>query len=150
MASQRRVGPSSYFNPDRVDALDPATAALVRRRMGVLGPAYRLFYEQPVQIVRGEGVHLYDQEGAEYLDVYNNVASLGHAHPRVTAAIAEQAGVLNTHTRYLHEGIVHYAEDRSRPCRASSGTSCSRARGPRPATWPCGSPSSTPAARASS
>jgi 4-aminobutyrate aminotransferase-like enzyme len=111
MASQRRVGPSSYFNPDRLDALDPATAALVRRRMGVLGPAYRLFYEQPVQIVRGEGVHLYDQEGAEYLDVYNNVASLGHAHPRVTAAIAEQAGVLNTHTRYLHEGIVHYAED---------------------------------------
>lgn len=111
MASQRRVGPSSYFSPDRIDALDPATAALVRRRMGVLGPAYRLFYEQPVQIVRGEGVHLYDEQGAEYLDVYNNVASLGHAHPRVTAAIAEQAGVLNTHTRYLHEGIVRYAED---------------------------------------
>jgi 4-aminobutyrate aminotransferase-like enzyme len=106
-----KAGPSSYFDPARTDSLDPATRDLVRRRLDVLGPAYRLFYEQPVQIVRGEGVHLYDADGAEYLDVYNNVASLGHAHPRVTAAIAEQAAVLNTHTRYLHEGIVRYAED---------------------------------------
>jgi len=106
-----RVGPSSYFDVARIDALEPATRELVRRRVDVLGPAYRLFYEQPVQIVRGEGVHLYDADGTEYLDCYNNVSSLGHAHPRVTAAIAEQAAVLNTHTRYLHEGIVRYAED---------------------------------------
>ena len=106
-----KVGPSSYFDVTRMDSLDPATRDLVRRRIDVLGPAYRLFYEQPVQIVRGEGVHLYDADGTEYLDCYNNVASLGHAHPRVTAAIAEQAAVLNTHTRYLHEGIVRYAED---------------------------------------
>jgi len=111
MAASRRVGPSSYFDPARIDALDPRTAALVRRRIDVLGPAYRLFYEQPIEFVRGEGVHLYDVDGHEYLDVYNNVASLGHAHPRVTAAIAEQAGVLNTHTRYLHQGIVRYAEE---------------------------------------
>ncbi len=84
---------------------------MVRRRLDVLGPAYRLFYEQPLQIVRGEGVHLYDADGVEYLDAYNNVASAGHAHPRVTAAIAAQAGVLNTHTRYLHEGIVRYSEE---------------------------------------
>ena len=106
-----KVGPSSYFDVARIDTLEPATRELVRRRVDVLGPAYRLFYEQPVQIVRGEGVHLYDADGVEYLDCYNNVASLGHAHPRVTAAIAEQAAVLNTHTRYLHEGIVRYAED---------------------------------------
>jgi 4-aminobutyrate aminotransferase-like enzyme len=106
-----RVGPSSYFDVARIDALEPETRELVRRRLDVLGPAYRLFYEQPVQIVRGQGVHLYDADGTEYLDCYNNVASLGHAHPRVTAAIAEQAAVLNTHTRYLHEGIVRYAED---------------------------------------
>ena len=106
-----RIGPSSYFDVARVDSLEPATRELVRRRVDVLGPAYRRFYERPVQIVRGEGVHLYDADGTEYLDCYNNVASLGHAHPRVTAAIAEQAAVLNTHTRYLHEGIVGYAED---------------------------------------
>jgi 4-aminobutyrate aminotransferase-like enzyme len=105
------VGPSSYFDPAAVDRLDPVTGDLVRRRLDVLGPAYRLFYEQPLQIVRGEGVHLYDVDGAEYLDCYNNVPSAGHAHPRVTAAIAEQVAVLNTHTRYLHEGIVRYAEE---------------------------------------
>ena len=105
------VGPSSYFDPARIDSLEPATAALVRRRVEAMGPAYRLFYEEPVHFVRGAGVHLYDVDGVEYLDFYNNVASLGHAHPRVTSAIAEQAAVLNTHTRYLHEGIVRYAED---------------------------------------
>ena len=111
MSTPRRAGPSSYFDPARIGALEAETASLVRRRLDVLGPAYRLFYEQPLQIVRGEGVHLYDADGGEYLDAYNNVASAGHAHPRVTAAIAAQAGVLNTHTRYLHEGIVRYSEE---------------------------------------
>jgi 4-aminobutyrate aminotransferase-like enzyme len=110
MAASRNVGPSSYFDPAHLVDLDAATADLVRRRLDALGPAYRLFYETPLHIVRGSGVHLYDADGHEYLDFYNNVASLGHSHPRVTAAIAEQAGILNTHTRYLHEGVVSYAE----------------------------------------
>ena len=105
------VGPSSYFDPADVDDLDPATAALVRRRLRALGPAYRLFYEQPVQFSRGEGVHLYDVDDNEYLDCYNNVPAVGHAHPRVTAAITAQLSRLNTHTRYLHEAVVGYAED---------------------------------------
>jgi 4-aminobutyrate aminotransferase-like enzyme len=111
VASSGRVGPTTYFDPATVDRLEPATADLVRRRLSVLGPAYRLFYEQPLQIVRGQGVHLYDVDGVEYLDVYNNVTSLGHAHPRVTAAVAEQAATLQTHTRYLHPAIVRYAEE---------------------------------------
>ena len=111
MSDPRTVGPSTYFDPSRIETLEEPERALVRRRTAALGPAYRLFYEQPVQIVRGEGAHLYDADGTEYLDVYNNVASVGHAHPRVTRAIAAQAAVLNTHTRYLHDGIVRYAED---------------------------------------
>src|SRR4051812_4699116 len=66
-------------------------AALLERRRRLLGPAYRLFYSQPLELVRGEGVHLYDAAGEEYLDAYNNVPCVGHAHPRVVAAIAEQA-----------------------------------------------------------
>ncbi|MBI1378617.1 MAG: aminotransferase class III-fold pyridoxal phosphate-dependent enzyme [Frankiales bacterium] len=111
MAGSGTVGPSSYFDPARVGELDARTADLVRRRIAALGPAYRLFYEQPLEIVRGEGVHLYDAAGQEYLDVYNNVPSLGHAHPRVAAAICAQASVLSTHTRYLHPAVVAYAED---------------------------------------
>ena len=80
------------------------------RRARLLGPAYRLFYDEPLHIVRGEGVWLYDAAGRAYLDAYNNVAHVGHCHPRVVTALAAQASVLNTHTRYLNETVVKYAE----------------------------------------
>ncbi|MCA0272042.1 MAG: aminotransferase class III-fold pyridoxal phosphate-dependent enzyme [Proteobacteria bacterium] len=90
--------------------LSPDDQALVARRQKALGPAYRLFYETPVHLVRGEGVWLYDKAGNAYLDAYNNVACVGHCHPRVVAAMAAQAATLATHTRYLHDGILAYAE----------------------------------------
>ncbi|MEZ5076965.1 MAG: aspartate aminotransferase family protein [Solirubrobacterales bacterium] len=85
-------------------------SSLLARRRALLGPAYRTFYERPIEIVRGEGVHLFDRDGTEYLDAYNNVPVVGHSHPRVVAAIAEQAGRLNTNTRYPAEPILDYAE----------------------------------------
>ena len=93
-------------------ALPPAesTAQLVARRDARLGPVYRLFYDDPVQIVRGEGVWLYDAGGSRYLDAYNNVACVGHCRDEVTAALTGQARRLNTHSRYLHTNIVDYAE----------------------------------------
>jgi 4-aminobutyrate aminotransferase-like enzyme len=104
-------GPTTYFDPADADELDPRTAELVRRRAAVLGSAYRLFYREPLELVRGLGAHVWDRDGVEYLDVYNNVPSAGHAHPRIVAAIAEQAARLNTHTRYLDEATIVYAED---------------------------------------
>ncbi|WP_313531299.1 aspartate aminotransferase family protein [Shinella sp.] len=98
------------FSREDFERLSDAEQALIARREKVLGPAYRLFYEKPLHLVRGEGVFLYDTAGEKYLDAYNNVASLGHCHPRVVEAITSQTAVLNTHTRYLHEGIVDYAE----------------------------------------
>jgi len=83
---------------------------LLTRRNRLLGPAYRLFYDEPFHPVRGEGVWLYDKAGTPWLDAYNNVACVGHSHPQVVDAIARQAATLNTHTRYLHEGILDYAE----------------------------------------
>ena len=90
--------------------LPPEDVALVERRQRLLGPAYRLFYETPVHLVRGEGVWLYDKVGRAYLDTYNNVASVGHCHPHVVAATARQAALFASHTRYLHDGILEYAE----------------------------------------
>ncbi|MEZ5912979.1 MAG: aspartate aminotransferase family protein [Paracoccaceae bacterium] len=90
--------------------LSDADAALIARRDRVLGPAYRLFYENPVHLVRGEGVWLYDKQGDAYLDAYNNVACVGHCHSRVVAAMAEQAATYASHTRYLHDGVLAYAE----------------------------------------
>lgn len=83
---------------------------LINRRSKALGPTYSHFYENPLQIVRGEGVWLYDADGKKYLDCYNNVPSVGHCNPHVVDAICEQARTLNTHTRYLHENIIEYAE----------------------------------------
>ena len=62
---------------------DGAGDPLIATRSRVLGPAYRLFYDQPVHLVRGEGSHLFDADGVRYLDAYNNVASVGHCHPHV-------------------------------------------------------------------
>ena len=103
-------GPTTYFDPSDAHELDPATRSLFERRTKVMGSAYRLFYQDPVQLVRGQGTKVYDVNGVEYLDAYNNVPSVGHAHPRVAAAMAKQAGLLTTHTRYLSEPIVSYAE----------------------------------------
>jgi 4-aminobutyrate aminotransferase-like enzyme len=83
---------------------------LLERRQRLLGSSYRLFYDDPVHVVRGEGVWLWDADGRRYLDMYNNVPHVGHCHPRVVDAICRQAGILNTHTRYLHETILDYAE----------------------------------------
>ena len=64
---------------------------------------------EPLRIVRGEGAHLYDEHGDAYLDLVNNVCHVGHAHPRVVRAAAEQMARLNTNTRYLHDLLVTYA-----------------------------------------
>lgn len=69
-----------------------------------------LFYRQPVHLVRGEGIWLYDDAGRRYMDAYNNVPCVGHCHPRVVEALQRQAGTLNTHSRYLSEVVVEYCE----------------------------------------
>ena len=80
------------------------------RRNKILGAGSPLFYSKPLHLVRGEGVSLFDAEGRRYTDMYNNVASVGHCHPHVVEAISRQVATLNVHSRYLHEGIVEYAE----------------------------------------
>jgi 4-aminobutyrate aminotransferase-like enzyme len=83
---------------------------MLQRRERLLGPANPLFYEDPVHLVKGDGVWLHDADGNRYLDCYNNVPCVGHCHPKVVDALCRQAGLLNTHTRYLHENILDYAE----------------------------------------
>ena len=85
------------------------TEDLLARRRRLLGPL-PTFYERPVHLVRGEDVWVWDGDGRRYLDCYNNVPHVGHANARVVDAICAQARTLNTHTRYLHEGILDYVE----------------------------------------
>jgi 4-aminobutyrate aminotransferase-like enzyme/Ser/Thr protein kinase RdoA (MazF antagonist) len=88
-----------------------STGELVKRRAELIGPNLSISYrDAPLKIVRGDDVWLIDDEGRAYLDAYNNVAHVGHEHPRVVSALVAQAQRLNTNTRYLHDHLVSYAE----------------------------------------
>lgn len=91
-------------------SLPRVTQDLVRRRRATFGPTSMLFYKRPLHVVRAEGAWLYEADGTRCLDAYNNVPSIGHSHPAVTAAVAKQIAILNVHTRYLHDGVYDYAE----------------------------------------
>ena len=86
------------------------TENLLQRRERLLGTGAPLFYREPLHIVRGDGVAVFDAAGRRYVDMYNNVPCVGHCHPHVVQAIAEQAATLNVHSRYLHDGVLAYAE----------------------------------------
>ncbi|TCU43759.1 aminotransferase class III-fold pyridoxal phosphate-dependent enzyme [Curtobacterium sp. PhB146] len=117
-ASAVRTGSATNAAVAMVNRFDPADAAslpdgdqqLLARRREVLGDIYPLFYARPIHVVRGEGARLWDADGAEYLDAYNNVPAVGHANPRIATAVYQQLIRMNTHTRYLQDGIVEFAE----------------------------------------
>ena len=98
------------FNASSVDPNDKSLSKEVWRRDKLVGPMSVLFYQQPLELVRGEGVWLYDHQGKSYLDVYNNVQSLGHCNRYVAEQVAKQLTQLNCHNRYLHEGLHNYSE----------------------------------------
>ncbi len=88
----------------------PTREQLLDSRRMFVGPSLSVSYKAPLHIACGSRQHLYDGDGRRYLDCVNNVAHVGHSHPRVVRAAAEQMELLNTNTRYLNELIVEYAE----------------------------------------
>ncbi len=88
----------------------PSLDQSLELRRARLGPALSLSYDDPVRLESGDGVWLTDVEGNRLLDAYNNVPHVGHAHPRVTAALASQARRLTTNTRYLVDEVAAYAD----------------------------------------
>ena len=116
LAGVPAVMPSPASTADAPAATGPAGGAeqnralLLARRKLVLSDALSIAYRRPLVIVRGWMQHLWDDAGRAYLDAVNNVAHVGHAHPRVAEAIRRQSAVLTTNTRYLHRTILDYAE----------------------------------------
>jgi 4-aminobutyrate aminotransferase-like enzyme/Ser/Thr protein kinase RdoA (MazF antagonist) len=95
--------------PEGITARTPRSRdAIAARRRTTLSRALSLAYDEPLEIVRGDGAHLYDAHGRPFLDLVNNVAHVGHCHPRVVEAGQRQMAVLNTNTRYLHPAIAEY------------------------------------------
>ncbi|MER8887282.1 aspartate aminotransferase family protein [Mesorhizobium sp. M0816] len=83
---------------------------IIRRRDTVLGPGYQFSETIPVEFVSSFGAHLIDSDGDDYLDAYNNVPGVGHAHRHVVDAVSRQFAAINTDTRYPQEPLVAYAE----------------------------------------
>jgi 4-aminobutyrate aminotransferase-like enzyme/Ser/Thr protein kinase RdoA (MazF antagonist) len=83
---------------------------LLERRENVLAEVQEHYYQNPPQMERGWREYLMDINGRVYLDMVNNVASVGHAHPKVVAAATNQMRLLNTNSRFNYHSITEYAE----------------------------------------
>lgn len=99
MSTRSTIMDTNSFRAEHAATLDEVSRSLTERRERLLGASYRLFYREPVHVVRGEGAYVWDAAGTRYLDVYNNVPSVGHAHPRVVEAVHRQMRGRSTRTR---------------------------------------------------
>ena len=98
------------FDQANFDSLPEDVKPETKRRLDVFGSASVLFFQEPIEVVKGEGCYLIDAKGTKYLDCYNNVACIGHGHPRVAEYVGKQLAIVNTHTRYLNKVVDDYAE----------------------------------------
>ncbi|HEY2868097.1 MAG TPA: aminotransferase, partial [Gaiellales bacterium] len=110
-AAWRRICP----DPSPLLGIDCAApevdaARVFARRDGVFARVQPHYYAEPPQIERGWRHHLIDVTGRVYLDMVNNVAVVGHAHPRVARAISRQARLLNTNSRFNYSAVADFCE----------------------------------------
>jgi 4-aminobutyrate aminotransferase-like enzyme/Ser/Thr protein kinase RdoA (MazF antagonist) len=117
-ASEREVWRAISPDPNVILRLDGASypeevlnvSDTSARRRRATGSNVSVGYRQPVAVARGWMEYLFDRTGRRYLDAYNNVPHVGHSHPAVVRAVAEQLSVLNTNTRYLHDSLAMLSE----------------------------------------
>ncbi len=122
------INPPAFVRPDCADAwgylcpspqpllgLDceaspPDSAGLLARRLKVFARPQKNYYENPPQIERGLGAHLYDVTGRSFLDMVNNVTIIGHGHPRLASAVHRQWSLLNTNSRFHYKAVTEFSE----------------------------------------
>jgi 4-aminobutyrate aminotransferase-like enzyme/Ser/Thr protein kinase RdoA (MazF antagonist) len=102
--------PTSLILGDASPAEVPRTDELLVRRDRAFAPAQEHYYDEPPVIVRGWKQYLVDADARVYLDVINNVTAIGHAHPRVAAAVDRQLRTLNTNSRFNYAAVVEFSE----------------------------------------
>ncbi|MDH0301313.1 MULTISPECIES: aminotransferase [unclassified Pseudomonas] len=96
------------FDCDAEPLLDPQ--ALLARRDASFARSQKHYYAQPPHIERGWRNYLIDMQGRSYLDMLNNVAVLGHGHPRMVAESARQWSLVNTNSRFHYAAIAEFSE----------------------------------------
>ncbi len=85
-------------------------ADLLARRDDVLARVQEHYYAEPMRIERGWRHHLLDTDGRAYVDMVNNVAAVGHGHPRLADAVERQMRLLNTNSRFHYAAITEFSE----------------------------------------
>lgn len=104
--------PAAMFNLEDEEIASPLLdhEALIEARKNLYSPNLKLSYKKPIPMIRGWKHFLFDDMGRTYLDAYNNVPHVGHAHPRIQKVAATQLKKINTNTRYLHPEQAAYAK----------------------------------------
>lgn len=102
--------PSAVLGVTRRDEDQRTSSELVAARRHVLAAVQEHYYRAPPRIERGWRHHVFDTSARGYLDMVNNVASIGHAHPVVTEAVHRQLRLLNTNSRFNYGVGVEFAE----------------------------------------
>lgn len=96
--------------PEKTAYIGTEKAQVLAKRKAKFGENLKLTYADPVMFLRGWKHHLFDESGRPYLDSYNNVPHVGHAHPRIQAVAADQLKRMNSNTRYLHPAQTAFAD----------------------------------------
>ncbi|CAH0146092.1 2,2-dialkylglycine decarboxylase [Microbacterium sp. Bi98] len=102
--------PAAAFGLTPPAAADADGEDMLGRREAVLAEVQEHYYTHPPQIERAWREYLIDIDGRVYLDMVNNIASVGHAHPRIAEAAHRQLRLLNTNSRFHYRAITEYAE----------------------------------------
>ncbi|TCL72027.1 aminotransferase [Rhizobium sp. BK251] len=101
--------PTGLLGPGS-EAPQPASAELLSRRREHFAASQKNYFKKPPQFERGWKEHMFDVEGRSYLDMINNVSTLGHGHPRLVSAISAQWSRINTNSRFHYAAITEFTE----------------------------------------
>lgn len=102
--------PSAFLGIESLFTTNNESETLENRRAKVIQQAQEYYYQEPMNLVRGWQQYLIADDGRVYLDAINNVAHIGHSHPKVVNAATKQWRKLNTNARFLYEDNIDYAE----------------------------------------
>ncbi|MGA1835667.1 aminotransferase class III-fold pyridoxal phosphate-dependent enzyme [Herbiconiux sp. 11R-BC] len=108
--ASERGGRESVAAPSSDAGVSEGTDALLARRERSLAEVQEHYYAHPPRIERGWRHNLFDTEARPYLDMVNNVAAVGHAHPRIADAVDRQLRLFNSNSRFNYEAIVELSE----------------------------------------
>ncbi|MGV8856957.1 aminotransferase [Rhodoglobus sp.] len=102
--------PTPLVFGETLPSADRDSAALIARRRDTFADAQEFYYDEPPMMVRGWKEYLVDADSRVYVDVLNNVTSIGHAHPRLVVAVTRQWSLLNTNSRFNYPEVVEFSE----------------------------------------